>query len=259
MKQLKDLDISKKKIAIFDLDGTLIDSAGLWSTVDAHVVYELTGTKVSSEMVFGFYLKSANNHAYHEWLQKTLIPAHSIDDIKAKRTEIVSEFYRKVDYKPHADTVLKLLKKKGFVLSMATNCPPEHFQVLAQENEFINEKAPIKATFDSIWLPDDKELLHAPELFETKKPDEEIFSKILKYHGFDASEGVAIEDNVTGIEAAFKAGLTVISLEDKYSANRQAEIDKMSHCKIRGFDEMVKYLESGTTRSGLEIDNCYQK
>ena len=43
MKKLEDLDLKNKKIIIFDLDGTLIDSIGVWNMTDQHLIKEYSG------------------------------------------------------------------------------------------------------------------------------------------------------------------------------------------------------------------------
>ena len=38
MKSLEELDLSKKKYFIFDMDGTLIDSIGIWNEADYRII-----------------------------------------------------------------------------------------------------------------------------------------------------------------------------------------------------------------------------
>ena len=38
--------LQNKKLVCFDLDGTLIDSVGIWNQVDAQLIYELSGQTV---------------------------------------------------------------------------------------------------------------------------------------------------------------------------------------------------------------------
>ena len=37
MKSLNELDLTKKKYIIFDMDGTLIDSIGMWNNTDKKI------------------------------------------------------------------------------------------------------------------------------------------------------------------------------------------------------------------------------
>lgn len=38
--------IKGKKVIIFDLDGTLIDSIGIWNAIDQELIERISGTKV---------------------------------------------------------------------------------------------------------------------------------------------------------------------------------------------------------------------
>ena len=46
VKKLEELDLSKKKYIIFDMDGTLIDSIGIWNESDFRIIDKFAGVQV---------------------------------------------------------------------------------------------------------------------------------------------------------------------------------------------------------------------
>ncbi|HAK32317.1 MAG TPA: HAD family phosphatase, partial [Acinetobacter radioresistens] len=42
---------SNKKVICFDLDGTLIDSVGIWNDIDAHLIESLRGQNISLSQI----------------------------------------------------------------------------------------------------------------------------------------------------------------------------------------------------------------
>ena len=51
MKSLDELKLKDKKVIIFDLDGTLIDSIGVWNMTDQKLIYDYSETLVDLDTV----------------------------------------------------------------------------------------------------------------------------------------------------------------------------------------------------------------
>jgi phosphoglycolate phosphatase-like HAD superfamily hydrolase len=51
MKSLEELRLKDKKVVIFDLDGTLIDSIGVWNMTDQKLIHDYSGIDVELEKV----------------------------------------------------------------------------------------------------------------------------------------------------------------------------------------------------------------
>ena len=47
MKNLNELNLNTKKYMIFDMDGTLIDSIGVWNRVDQELIKRFGGINIS--------------------------------------------------------------------------------------------------------------------------------------------------------------------------------------------------------------------
>ncbi len=119
----------KKRVIIFDLEGTLIDSIGIWNKIDEILIERLTNKKIKDlnigELRDDVVAKCHSDDMYLEYcsfLQKEFKLPYTSKEILDMRWDISDNFIKnKIDYKPYADKVLHFLKDKGYILALATN------------------------------------------------------------------------------------------------------------------------------------------
>ena len=107
-----------KKVIIFDMDGTLIDSVGIWNQVDEELITRIRseGTPLPEnvqsqrdEALRRFSKAESPYMEYCAFLKEKYDAVQSPDEIHTLRYEIAQEFLQNViDYKPDADTFLRL-------------------------------------------------------------------------------------------------------------------------------------------------------
>ena len=51
MKNIEELDLKNKKYIIFDMDGTIIDSIGIWNILDYNTILTYTGKDISLDII----------------------------------------------------------------------------------------------------------------------------------------------------------------------------------------------------------------
>ena len=230
---------TEKKAVIFDLDGTLIDSLGIWNRVDEILLSELQGPEMTSEAISHFRETALVRHAqsenpYVEFcadLGALCRSSLSGKAIHARRYEISRQLLRTdVDLQPGAVQLLEILKRQGKRLVIATTTKQANIDIYAHHNPSIASQLNFAETFEFILTRDC--ITHI-------KPHPEIFLLALHRLGLEASECLVIEDSLAGVEAASAAGIDVIAMKEKWSEKDENEIRSKSIGYFDSFDELL--------------------
>lgn len=236
--------LENKKVIIFDLDGTLIDSIGIWNNIDKELI-EAIGNKKIDNIDLGIqrdiklkeYSKSKDMYLeYCGFLKEKYDSKMSKQEIKKLRYEIAERYIQTIiDYKPNAEKVLRYLKEKGFILVIATTTNDHIIEAYRKNNQNIINKAPI----DDIFT-----LVYSNGSVKELKPNPEIHYKILKELNVKASECLIVEDSLIGVEAANNANIDVAVIYDKYSEGNRKEINQLAQYYFEDFEEMLNYIKN---------------
>lgn len=236
--------IKNKKVIIFDLDGTLIESVGIWNDIDRELLKQVAEKEID-DVDIGIQrdqkLKEYSKYedAYLEYCgflkEKYNIPVLSKKEIKDLRYDIATDYLKnKVDYKPNAEKLLKFLKEKGFLLVVASATTRRTLNIYKEYNKNLKFKAELDTTFDLIYSKEDiKEL----------KPNPEIHIKVMNELGVEPEDCLIFEDTLIGVEAANAARIDVAVMYDKYSDGNREEINRKAKYIFNDFDEVIKYVK----------------
>ena len=236
--------LKNKKVIIFDLDGTLIDSMGIWNEIDEKLIKAISNVTIVDNIDIGnqrnIKLKefSKCEDPYLEYcgfLKEKYNSKMSKEEIKKIRYEIAENYLReKIDYKPNAEIVLRYLKEKGFILVIASTTNDHTIEHYKKDNENIINKANLEDIFS---------LVYSKGAVKELKPNPEIHYKILKELNVKPDECLIIEDSLIGVEAANNANIEVAAIYDKYSDSDRNEINKLSQYQFQDFLEMLEYIK----------------
>lgn len=234
--------LENKKVIIFDLDGTLIDSVGVWNDIDKTLIKKIGNREIDNvdigkqrDFKLKEYSKSKDTYLeYCGFLKEKYDSKLSKQEIKKLRYEIANQYLRTIDYKPNVEKLLKYLKEKGFILVIATTTNDYTIKIYRKDNKKIIQKARIDDIFTLVYSKDSvKEL----------KPNPEIHYKILKELDVTAEDCLIIEDSLIGVEAANNANIDVAVIYDKYSDGNREEINKLAQYYFKNFKEMLNYIK----------------
>lgn len=235
--------IKDKKVIIFDMDGTLIDSIGIWNDIDEQLIKTIgNGTiddvdigKQRDRNLKEFSKMEDMYLEYCDFLREKYHSQMTKQEIKKLRYEIAETYLKQViDYKPNAELLLKYLKQKGYILVIATTTNNNTIEIYKKENKNIRNKGNLEDFFAIIYgKADVKEL----------KPNPEVHNKIMQELRVRPEECLIIEDSLIGVEAANNAKIEVAVLQDKYSDYAREKINQLAQYHFNNFEEMLQEVK----------------
>ena len=184
---------------IFDLDGTLIDSMGIWHQIDVEYLGQ-KGIPLPDDLQ-----SEIEGYSFREtaiYFKDRFNLSESIEDIMEVWNTMSFDMYtNNVTLKPGVLDILEYIKSKGIKMAIATS------------NSTHLTKAVLKAMdihgyFDFIVTGND---------VKKGKPDPEIYLKAAKGLNVEPSKCFIFEDIPNGILAGKNAGMTTCAVEDEYS------------------------------------------
>lgn len=239
MKQLNELKLKDKKYIIFDMDGTLIDSIGVWNRTDQKLIEEFGGISIDLgdiQTERDAFLHSNQDSdiylAYCEYLIKkynfSIRNAQTLLKIRWDKSGEVLE--NEMDFKPDVVKLILMLKDLGFTLVLATMTTQVQLDIYSKKNKRMLEQMNIAEVFDLITRKED---------VKNKKPNPEIYNKIMQYYNASPSECLIFEDSYTGVLASKNAGIEVVNIYDKYADLDRKIINEITDYSIQTYKEFV--------------------
>ncbi len=235
--------LENKKVIIFDLDGTLIDSIGVWNDIDKTLIKRIGSIDIDNVDIGkqrDSKLKEFNAYEdmyleYCGFLGEKYKSNLTKQEIKKIRYEIADDYLKNIiDYKPLAEEVLKYLKSKGYNLVLATTTNDNTIEIYKRYNQNIIKKAPLDEMFS---------IIYSKGAVNRLKPDPEIHYKIMEKLNVKPEECIIIEDSLIGVEAAINAGIECVIIYDKFSDGNREEINKLSKIQFENFEEMLNQIK----------------
>lgn len=203
--------------AIFDLDGTLLDSMHVWKDIDVEFL-----AKRGYEVPPG-YSESLAGLSFRETAE-AVIARFSLqeypEDIIREWNEMAVEAYRhKVRLKPHAKEYLERLKQEGVRLATCTALSRTLYVPALQSNGIYDY-------FDAFVSTDE---------VRRGKNFPDAYQLAAERLGLCAQECAVFEDVLPAIRGALAAEMQVYGVFDPASQNDQEEIQAIAHGYLYDF------------------------
>ncbi|OTG76632.1 haloacid dehalogenase [Acinetobacter sp. ANC 4169] len=232
-----------KKLICFDLDGTLIDSVGIWNQVDATLIQQLSNIEVDlnaiqqqRDLQLKIFRQSADPYLeYCAYLNELYGFDLGKEEVKTRRYAISRHFLdHVVELKPQAELLIQALKHQGMQLALTTTTSVYNIQRYQDNNQNINQKISFNDDFDSMLTR---------ENVENIKPHPEMYLKALQHFDVQAEDCLIIEDSLIGVEAANNAGIDVVAIYDQYSTHEIEEIKAKADYFVEDFAALLSFIK----------------
>lgn len=210
------------KAAIFDMDGTLLDSMPMWRSLAPAFSAEY-GIEWSEQLAL--YVASHGFFRSAEYFIENFPHLNmTLDELINKWGEMAYNGYQtRVQPKPGAIEYLRHLNNIGIPCAVATMS----YHVLADD---ALARHGIDKLVKFIFTPED--------VGNTGKDRPDIFLKAAESLGFAPSECAVFEDSLFAMNTAKKAGFTVYAIDDELN-NTRAEAEKVCDRCIADYYDLL--------------------
>jgi HAD superfamily hydrolase (TIGR01509 family) len=211
----------KLKYAIFDLDGTVLDSLPVWDHLGLDM---LRAQGYDPDPALGKQLKILTMTDGAQLCKDLFHMPQSIEEIAALVEDQASLAYNTViGLKPGVENFLRRLKDAGIPMYVATNTRRELVEDGLRRNGVLS-------FFEGI--------ITCPEVGQGKKEGPAVYEEALRLLGGTKENTVVFEDAIHPIRTAKAAGFRLAAIYDSSSEGDHEEIRALADYYFHSYDEL---------------------
>lgn len=216
----------------FDLDGTLLDSNGIWLDIDLAFLGRHGITPVPEDYTWYVTHHSAPDSA--QYTQRRFGLPETPEEILAAWRDMAREAYAgRLELKPGARSFLERCRTAGLPMAVLTSCIPELCRAALEHHN-------IAECFQGV--------VYAQETgMEKGNPD--LYRLAARRWNQNPEDCVLFEDAPGYCNAARTAGFFVVGVQDSLYAGREEELKALCHGWVENFRLLPEAVEHRLFRS----------
>lgn len=213
------------KGAIFDIDGVLLDSMGIWDDLGARYLRSLG--KIPEEglnkILFSMSMEQGAEYLNeHYGLNKSV--KETVDGIGRMLEDY---YFYEVLLKPGAKEVLEFLKSKNIKMAAATSSPRTHIEKALSRNGLLGY-------IDKIYTTGEVGVSkHSPD----------IYNLAADYLKTKPEETLVFEDSLYALKTAKEAGFVTVGVYDEKGENNQEGLKNLADLYLKKLDDFIVMSE----------------
>lgn len=209
------------KGAIFDADGTLLDSMPIWQELGQRYLanHGIKAEKGLSDILYAMSLEESSRY-----LKKTYGLPDSVERITGEILALIHSFYiDKVTLKEGVADYLRYLHEHNIPMIVATS----------------NDKALLHSAFVRLQIDRYFQDILTCSDESTSKREPTIYLRAAQEIGMPPQETAVFEDVLHGIQAAKKAGFITVAVEDSSNRSEREQLSCTANHFIRDFTDPI--------------------
>lgn len=213
--------LERMKGAIFDLDGTLLDSMGVWRRIDENFLGK-RGYLVPEDYLKAITAKNFKDAADYT-IERFGLHERAEDIMEEWFAMAIDAYTHHVQLKPSVREYLKCLRERGVKIAAATSSDVRLFEPCLRHHG-------IHDWFDAFTVTTE---------VKRAKGFPDVYWNAAEKLGLSYEDCVVYEDILKGVEGAKMGGFYVVGVEDIHSSYEKEEIRRKADSYIVSFEELV--------------------
>ena len=210
---------------IFDMDGTLIDSTGIWHEIDK-AFFAKRNMELPSDYAQHIVHLGLTQAAIYT--KETFHLEESIQDIMKEWHDMSIDMYKyHVPLKDGALELLKLFKDNGIKMAIAT----------------ANDEPLYRPCIERLGIGDYFDEIADVNTAKEGKQSAKIYLDLANKLGSKPQNTLVLEDMPTCVKTAFKSGFLTVAVYDDASKSYDQEKKDNSLLFVHDFNELLKVLK----------------